>query len=199
MLLSNGEFNILPYKDLSGIKQEHISLFCVKHGMYCLPTQELIDFLKENAEGYHTIEIGAGNGVIAKALNITATDSYMQKESGVATFYNLLRQTPVQYGNNVRKMDALIAVEHFCPDAVVASWLTHLYNPKEHWREGNIYGVDEGKIFKKIKKYIFVGNENVHKYKPILDIRHETYKPEWLLSRSLHKDLNVIYIWNKNM
>lgn len=193
-----GNLKVVPYSDIKDVPQSHISQFCVIHGVYSVATIELIELLANeiNGEQLETIEIGAGNGVTGKALGITCTDSFMQNRPDVQLHYNLFNQATVKYGTHVRHYDALEAVKLYRPKNVIASWCTHIYNPKEHWREGNMYGIDELKILKKIDKYIHIGNENVHNKKPILSLPHRTIKSNFIVSRGLEKDKNVIWIWD---
>jgi hypothetical protein len=201
LLDQDGALRILPYSDLKNIPHVHLMKFCVEHGYYCIPTQELIDFLNEEIgqQKEKTIEVAAGSGVIAKALGIVATDSKMQLEPAVLSYYRLLKQTIVPYDKSVKvdRIDAAKAVRKYKPDIVVAAWLTHKYNKREHWREGNQQGVDEVNMFESINKYINIGNEVTHAKKPILELPHRTIKADWLLSRSAHADKNVIFIWEK--
>jgi hypothetical protein len=78
----------------------------------------------------------------------------------------------------------------------VAAWVTHKYNPKEHYRGGNMFGVKEEEILNRVSRYIFIGNKKTHEKKPILDIPHKEIKPEWLVSRVMN-DLDFIWIWEK--
>lgn len=192
-----GEFNILSYEQLKEIPQTDISQLCVKYGMYLFPTKELIDFIKEEIAGQEddTIEIGAGNGFLGKALGVRCTDSYQQDGAKMKLLYDFMKQPTVQYGAHVRPYAALDAVTIYNPKIVVGAWCTHMYNSKEHWREGNMFGIDEGKMLRRIKKYLFVGNSKVHSKKPILELPHKEFKADWLLSRSLNRELNVIWIW----
>lgn len=191
----NHQFKIVSYKEIQSFSQNIVSLFCLKYGLYCVPTRELIDFLRSETDENNTIEIGAGSGIISRELNITATDSFMQLVPKYKALYEKLGQTIINYGNNVVKMDANHAVNYFKPDFVIASWCTHKFNPDEYWREGNEVGIDESQIVKTVKKYIHIGNEHIHQYKPILQLRHREIRADWLVSRALQSDQNVIWIW----
>jgi hypothetical protein len=195
-IIKNGEFQVKPYSEIVEFGKEIIMAFCVKYGMYCFPTRELIDFLKnEIGDEKKVIEIGAGRGIISKELNITATDSYQQKQQHIAELYEVLGQAPIQYGDNVERYDAIDAIRKFKPNTVLACWVTHKYNPRQHNREGNAEGVKEEKVLERVRKYIFVGNDKAHKGKPILDVEHRSYKFPWLLARTENQDLNSIWIW----
>jgi hypothetical protein len=197
VLIKDGEVQVVPYEFFREIPNNHIIQFCVEHGVYCLPTTELIDFLKQEIEGHKTIEIGSGNGVIARALGIMGTDSKMQELAEIKQHYSALGQVTVNYGKDVISVDGEKAVSQYKPDIVIAAWVTHKYNPKEHYRHGNMYGVKEDKIINKVKKYIFIGNEDVHKTKPILDKPHGVVRGSWLVSRAFEPEKNVIWIWEK--
>lgn len=195
----NGQLKVYSYEDLKDIPHDHIRLFCLRNGIYSLPTIELMDFLKEEIGDKlnQTIEIGAGNGVYSRELGIKGTDSYMQEEASIKAYYDLYEQTPVSYGDHVEKIDALSAVKKYKPKIVLASWCTHKYNPKEHWRGGNALGISERNIFDRVEKYIHIGNETVHDKKPILRTPHRKIKEKWIMSRAESKDRNIIYIWEK--
>lgn len=197
LLDENGELKILSYEQLKNIPQSDISIFCVRHGFYQIPTTELIEFLITEIDGKtnKTIEVGSGNGVLAKELGIVATDNYQQTMKKYREIYELSGQAIVKYGKNVEKFSAKEATKKFKPHNVIACWVTHKYNPLEHWRGGNEIGVDEVDLLRRIKKYIFIGNENTHKQKKILDIPHRTIKADWLVSRSITKEQNMIWIW----
>lgn len=194
---SKGQLRVLPYQELKDVPQQDLSLFCVKNGYYSIPTRELIDFLKnEIGESIEkTIEIGAGNGVYSRELGIKGTDNLMQLMPDVRAHYEALGQTIVPYGENVEKLDALQAVKKYKPDIVFASWVTHKYNPNEHWRGGNQLGINEKSLVQKVKKYIHVGNDKVHDKKPISKMKHRKIQEPWILARSPHSKHNYIYIW----
>lgn len=195
-LYVDGKLQIKPYSYYKDLDRDEVRQFCVKEGIYCLPTTELVEFLKTEIGDSRALEIGSGNGAIAEALEIRATDNKMQSWSHIKERYDLLKQGTVQYGQNVDVYDGMDAVRRFKPKTVISAWVTHKYNPKQHYREGNMYGVDEQKVLDRIEKYIFIGNTHTHRHKPILDNFHRTIKPEWLVSR-VWNDKDVIWVWEK--
>lgn len=197
LLDSKGQLRVLPYRELKNVPQQDLSLFCVKNGYYSIPTIELIDFIKnEIGESLEkTIEIGAGNGVYSRELGIKATDNLMQLKPEVRAHYNAIKQAIVPYGQNVEKLDALEAVEKYKPEIVLAAWVTHKYNPLQHNRGGNEFGINEKTLIQNVKKYIHIGNDTVHDKKPISEMKHRKIQEPWILSRSLHSMHNYIYIW----
>ncbi len=195
ILLKDGELQILPALIYEEIPHDHLRIFCVKNGIYQLPTVELIEWLRKIINGKKAIEIGSGNGAIGKALSIIATDSFMQERPEIRDLYKAMQQAPVKYGKNVKKYSALKAIKKFKPEIVIASWVTQIYRSDSEL--GNVYGVDENKLLKDVDMYIHIGNRVPHK-KRILTLMHKQYQFPWLFSRGERKKDNVIYVWLKN-
>jgi hypothetical protein len=191
ILLREGKIIPAPYDDLKKFSQDQLSTFCVKHGVYQIPTIELIGFLMSEIPSVGSvIEIGAGNGCIGRALGIRMADNKMQQNPMIKAHYAAIDQPTVNYGDDVEKIDGNEAVKKYRPKTVIACWLTDKLN-------GNMFGVDESRFFKDgVTKYIHIGNEGTHGNKRILKTRnHKKLKFPWLLSRSLTKDDNVIYVF----
>jgi hypothetical protein len=199
LLNEEGNLKAVSYEFLKDAPQDDISQFCVKYGFYVLPTIELLMFLQREIgdQTDKTMEIGAGHGAISRYLGIRAVDSFMQLNPQIRAYYEALQQAIVPYGSHVEKIDGNSAVRKYKPNIVIGAYCTHLYNPKEHWREGNQFGFDEKKIIKNVEKYIHIGNEKVHGKKPILKFEHRIVKEDWIVTRSQHKNQNVIWIWEK--
>ena len=199
VLLKDGQLQIVSYQDLQQFSQSQISQFCVLHGFYVIPTLQLIEFLHSEIDGNYdkTIEIGAGHGAISRELGIRAVDNFMQEQKGIKELYETFQQTPVPYGSHVEKIDGNEAIRKYKPSIVIGAYCTHKYNPKEHWRGGNALGFNEKLILERVDKYIHIGNKKVHSKKPILKYKYREIKEDWLISRSQHKNENVIWIWEK--
>lgn len=195
------------------LKYDYISVRALFQftGVYVWPTTELIDWIKGNIPDLSkTIEIGSGNGVLAKTLGITATDSFLQsnrfepksaEESEVhksgLEMYRVMRQKLINYGENVEQFDAIDAIMRYKPNHVLGCYITHKH--REGMREGNQLGVNEEWILKRrqFKTYTMVGNLHVHGSKPILAIPHEEIELEGLLVRAEFPEKNRIFRWNK--
>lgn len=200
LLLKNGLMIPVDYELIKDEPQENISNFCVQHGIYQIITTQLVDFIRNEIGGQAAIEIGSGNGCLGRALGIPLTDNRMQEWPHIRHYYLLSQQQPINYPRDVQKLDAADAIKKFKPDVVVASWVT------QKWKFGmgknvgaNEHGIDETKFKGLIKKYILVGNEDSHGDKDILLFKTFpviTYKFDWLVSRSLSKQKNLIYIFN---
>jgi hypothetical protein len=187
---------VKPASFYQNIPQNHLSLWGHFHGVYCFPTVELIDWLKNHIISDKTIEIGAGVGTIGRSLEIPITDScYMKNNEQVRIAYAMMRQPITEYPNDIIELNAIEAINQYKPEVVIGSWITHKYDEKEHWREGNQFGVDERYILKNVKKYIMIGNEKVHDKKPILEMKHQEFRFPWLFSRSVNFQSNIIYVW----
>lgn len=196
----SGVLKVMPSDFYRQFKQVTLSAFCLEMGCYSLPTVELMNLVNakimEASPSRHAIEIGSGNGVIGEALGITCTDNWMQDHPAVKAHYAAMRQPTVPYRPHVVNLDALSAVGRYKPEVVVASWVTHIYDPKQHYRGGNAVGVDEQKLLNRIKRYVFIGNLDTHKHKPILANKHEVIQGDFLFSRSMRSELNALLVWD---
>lgn len=197
--LRDGLLQVMPAEFYAGERQNDISVWCVRRGFYCLPTLELVDFLRREIGTDSAVEIGAGHGAIGRALGIPITDSKQQERSDVAQLYGQLGQAPVMYPADVEKLTALEAMEKYRPSVIVGAWVTHRYDPKSPQRGGNVNGVDERKLLAKayLQRYLFVGHERLHAKKPILARPHVTHEPGYLYSRAVDP-LNVIWVWTSS-
>lgn len=193
---ASGRLQVLPCAFWKQFSQQEIALFCHRQALYCLPTQELVDWARGELDGRSAIEIGAGAGILGAALNIPATDNFMQERPEIVAAYRASGQPTIRYGAHVEKLDAEQAVLKHQPQSVVAAWVTHKWSASEAWREGNMFGVDEREIVRRAD-YVFVGHDHVHRHKPILDLPHETFYADWLVSRATSPGRNFIKIWRQ--
>lgn len=197
LLNENGNLKILDFAFYSTIPDEHLTVWCHNKGIYCLPTTELIEWLKLHVIPNKTIEIGSGNGAIGRALNIPMTDACLMRKPEIMLYYKMTAQPVTHYPFDIIELEAIDAVHTYKPSVVIGSWITHKYDQRQHYRSGNAYGVDEILVIKNVNKYIMIGNEKVHELKPALELPHKKYKFPWLLSRSLRHENNIIYVWEK--
>ena len=199
--IKDGELQILPAEFYAQFDYFQVALFCSKHSFYSLPTTELISWLKPGIKGKKAIEIGSGNGAIARALEIPATDSKLQTDPLMEFYYSMSGQKTVSYGANVEKLNAIAAIEEYKPDIVIGAWVTQLYKEgdTEDGIGSNMWGIDEQKILRSVNTYIMIGHDRVHHQKRILKKEHQTYRYDWLLSRSADApDGNFIKVWTKD-
>jgi hypothetical protein len=190
-----GFLRVAPAAFFADTTVQERALFGNRHGLYGFLTTELIQWLQERINGRKAIEIGSGNGSLAYALDIPATDSKMQDNPEVAKLYATIGAPVVKYGPNVQKLNALDAVVAHKPKVVVAQWVTHLYKQSRHEAGGNMWGVNEERIIKSCEEYIFIGNEQVHAGKSIWNLPHEIIYPDWLYSRAANGSRNFIACW----
>lgn len=198
MLDDRGTLKVLPSSVLATTTREERLLFGVLHGLYGFPTDELCEFLRDRIGGRSAIEIGAGHGVLAAKLGIPATDNRQQDDPAIRRHYDRLGQPTVPYGDNVEKLDAAEAVRRYKPSVVVASWVTHRFNPRLPQLGGNESGVDEAAIIQACDEYIFIGNERVHALKPIWGLPHEKISPPWVYSRAMNGHPDFVAIWRRD-
>lgn len=142
LLLNNGLVQVVPAIVLSAIPPVHLSIWGNKTGVYCLPTVELIDWLRNKIAGRSAIEICSGNGAIGRALGIPRTDSYNQTTPQMLAYYTLYNQTPIFPPEDVQKFEANEAVDHFKPEVVVGSYVTQKYIPSDEGVVGSsLFGI----------------------------------------------------------
>lgn len=195
VLAAPGKPRIMPASFYREVTAHERAAFCVRNGIYGLPTEELVAWVRARIAGRNAIEIGAGHGAFAEALGIPATDSWQQANPDMIAYYASIRQPVVQYGANVERLDAAAAVTKHKPQVVVASWVTHRYRPERHSFAGNPDGVDEEAIIKSCETYILIGNRRVHEGKSIWSLPHEIIEPDWLFSRSFNGSPDFIAVW----
>lgn len=196
VLMPEGELIAVPAGIYENLPQHHLSIFCLNNGFYQLPTVELIEWLKDRIGGRKAIEIGAGNGVIGRALGIAMFDNYMQEWPFIIEHYKYFGQVPTKYGKDVIKMDGYDAVKQERPDVVIASWVTQRGDARQV--QSNDFGVNEVGMMSYAKEYIHIGNIGSHAQKVILSNPHfeveEVKLPGVLFSRSMTPANNIIYI-----
>lgn len=196
VLGSDGRMQILPAAYWAGTTPEERMRFGVAHGYYLLPTVELVDALREKIAGRKAIEIGAGNGILAEALGIIATDSFQQEQPQYRQLYQRLDQPTVSYGANVEQADADRAIRRHVPEVVLACWVTHKYQPSRHDAGGNQDGVNEENVVQ-AAEYIFVGNQGVHQSKKIWNREHTIEFPPYVYSRAMNGTPDFIATWKR--
>lgn len=195
VLDEHGRMRILPASFWAATTVEERALFGHTHGIYAFPTVELVERLTKIIDGRPAIEIGAGNGVLAQALGIPATDNRQQEMPKYKAIYEATRQPIVPYGPNIVDMHASKAVRHYKPDVVIGCWVTHKYDPQRHELGGNEIGIDLRDILANCKLFVHVGNERTHALSPIWQRRHEIEYPDWLYSRAHNGSREFLATW----
>lgn len=197
LLDENNHLKVLPHDAYKEIPKNHLRLFAHFNAIYCFPTIELASWLIDNYDMKSAIEIGCGHGALARYLKIPATDGKIMEYPDANMLYKIAGQPTIKYPDDVEKLNDIEAIEKYKPKTVIACWCTQIYNEEDHYRGGSIYGIDEVELIKKVKNYIFVGNQVIHEMKKVLEINHNVLKPEWLVSRSQYPQCDVIYTWEK--
>ena len=197
LLDDKGRLKVVPARVLSETTPEERLTFGIQHGLYSLPTVELVEYLHKRIAGRTAIEVGAGHGMLAQALGIPATDNRQQESAALQNYYQQLGQATVPYGNHVEQLDAQDALQRYSPQVVIACWLTHRYDPARHAAGGSQTGVDEAAIIAGCEEYIFIGNELTHAGKPIWGLPHEVVYPVWVFSRAVNGSREFIASWRR--
>lgn len=193
-VMEGREMRILPASVWESFSWSEVRLLLHETGTYVVPTEELIEFLDGLIGEESAIEICAGNGFIGRELGIPVTDSYQQQDDpATSLIYSLAGQPTIKYPKDVVKLEANKAVDKFRPHTVIACYATH------KWRydtmSGNDKGVDFQKLLRKVKRLVLVGNTEVHKDNPLMDIPHEEIILPGYITRSAHPETNRIFIW----
>lgn len=197
LLDSKGQLKVVPASALAGTTAQERAVFGVHHGVYGFLTEELLTWLREFIGERSALEVGSGHGRLATELDIRATDNRQQEAPHIRAYYAALRQPVIQYGPHVEKLTAEEAVRKYRPQVVVASWVTHRYDPSRHEAGGNQDGVREEEIIQGCDAYVFIGNEKVHAQKSIWALPHEKFSPPWLYSRAHNGSPDFIAIWRR--
>jgi len=197
VLDSAGRVRVLPSEFWASTTIEERALFGHRYGIYNFPTVELVDFLRDYIGDRRAIEIGAGHGVLAQALDIRATDNCMQRKAKYRRIYRATGQPTVPYGRNVIEIDAHDAVRRYDPDVVIGCWITHRYDPGRHYAGGNEIGVDEADVIRHCLQYIMIGNTAVHALKPIWELPHIISYPSFVFSRSANGSPDFLAVWGR--
>lgn len=168
--------------------------FCVRNGIYGLVTHELVQFITAHIGERTAIEIGSGDGVLAQALGIPATDNYMQEWPAIRAEYERMQQAVIKYGTNVERLDGTDALAKYAPRVIVACWLTHKRIDSEPERGGNAFASDERMLLANCETVIFVGNSSTHAQHRLLGRSHRHFHEDWLYSRAV-RGKNFVGIW----
>lgn len=185
----------IPTSEANKFSPEQIRLFLHKYGLYTLPTVELIEYLSAEIKGRPAIEIGAGLGVIGRALGIPTTDNKMQSWPEIKAHYDLLRQPTIQYPRDIVELDAHAAVKKYRPQVVIGSYITHKWRPG--MSSGNQFGVDTVKLIRSVNEYMMIGSMDIHlKNDPAMAYLDRIEQHDFLITRS-DRDRSVIFRWKK--
>ena len=178
------------------IDNTDLRVWCICRAIYQLPTIELIEWLKENFNLDRAIEIGAGNNYLYHHLGIKGVDNYSEQIPAVKLVHELLNQPSTDPPPEVEKLDAIAAIEKYQPETVITSWATLKTEDPEEIDAGHKYAPDEFEILDKGVNYVFIGNEDIHSDRLIMNKPHKTYYFNWLVSRGYKSEQNYICIWN---
>ncbi|MBS1722714.1 MAG: hypothetical protein JSS66_06865 [Armatimonadetes bacterium] len=193
LLDADGFCQPLPAARLQELDYEAFRIWCGRNAVYTFPTLELVEHLRGLINGRRALEVGAGNGHLGRLLGVPMTDSAMQTEPGIAAHYRTIGQAPTNPPADVERIDAEAAVAKYRPQVVLASWLTHKWEPG--MTEGNEFGPDERNIIGQVETYIHIGNDRVHSQKPAWVLPHNKAWHPWLVTRAGAPEKNHIAVW----
>lgn len=193
----------ISYNDAKNASFDTLNVVLQALALYTFPTTELIDFLKNEIDDGNpdfapdAIEICAGSGWIGRNLEIPMTDSYLQERKDIKEVYMENGCVPISYPKDVEKLDAISAIKKYQPEFVIGSYVTRKWGLGSR-REGNMYGVDTGWVVNNCHKFYLIGNINVHGGDPIMKRNHQTFNPEWLITRG-NSSKARIWVWENKL
>jgi len=191
---SSGTIHPVPTRELAEFDFPTLRLFMHKWALYTMPTTELIEYLAGKIAGKSAIEIGAGLGVIGRALGIPLTDNRMQEWPEIRLTYAAMGQPTIDYPPDIIELDAHDAVKRYRPDIVIGSYIT--YKWKRGMNSGNMYGVDNLKIARRVQEYFMIGNLNTHCNDPAMRCLDHIERHDFLFTRG-GRETSAIFCWKK--
>ncbi len=186
------DLNIQTYAFYEQFSINQIQVMMEQEEIYVLPTEELCDFLDNLIGDKDAIEIGAGKGHLGRELNIPITDSYARHDAYPMKTCKRQGIQPIIYPNDVEKLDALQSVRKYKPHTVIASYLVHKQFYKDKSKE---FGLDGQKLLKMCKRYIHIGNLDLHTNDPIMQIPHTEVEFPYLITKNRNPYTDRIFIW----
>jgi len=183
---------VLPASEYARIPRDELRTWCHFRAVYQLPSQELVDWMRERIGSRSALEVGAGRGWLGRALGVRMTDNHCQSWADVRAYYEAMQQPTIPYGSDVEAVDALDAVARYTPQVVFGCWVTQKSSQPGG---GSVYGLEEAAMLQRVEEYIVVGNDRIHGTKDIMARPHETVRAPWIISRAQQPELNAIYVW----
>lgn len=197
VLDQDGRIKLLPAAEWQGLDRTALRVWCHFRAVYCVPTLELVNWLKETIGDRHALEIGAGNNHLGFYLGIKQTDSYMQTDPISGKYYQMTGQIPTRPGPDVEKLNATQAIAAYRPQVVIGAWITQLWQPGDE--QGSDVGVDEEALIDQVDTYIHIGHDAIHGEKRVLARPHWAFRPDWLVSRMVYQpEGHFIATWERS-
>jgi hypothetical protein len=192
---ATGHVRLMPAAEVLSYGLEAVQAWMVLRARYQLVTKELVEWLGAAIAGRSALEIGAGMGDLGHHLGIPMTDSGIQTRlpAEYAGQIEAMGAAPTVPPPDVELLDGEAAVAKHRPEVVVASWVTQKHHPGDAY--GFEFGVEEIRIVRAVRAYLFVGNRAVHGGKRIARLKHRTLTFPWLVSRASEPSKNVLYVW----
>jgi hypothetical protein len=194
VLGEDGRPRVLPAAYWASTSSDERSLFGVRAGIYSFPTVELVARLREIIGRRLAIEIGAGHGVLADALQIVSTDNCQQRLPEYRALYESNGWAIPPYGPKVIEIHASRAVRVFRPQVVIGCWCTPKLDPKCPEKGGNPTGVDELDVLRHCETYVLVGHKRVHQHSKIWEREPTVEFPDYVYSRAFDRGQDFIAV-----
>lgn len=197
-----GYLKVMPNEYYNSVPHAHLIYWANSMGYYCLPTEELVAWLKEEIGDRSAIEICAGTGLLGKTLGVPRSDWRIDKRFPLAKLQMNLQSGGMPYTittPDVEDLEATQAVMKYKPQVVFGGFVSQrTYQGSSLSIMGSAYGVEEDKLIDYLETYIVIGTEKIHGAKKIEKYPHKMLKFPWLRSRAINPNDNAIFIWNND-
>ena len=196
LLDTNNRIKLLPAATYQASARQELRIWMYHRNRYCIPTVELVDWLKAKIDGRSAIEIGAGNDDLAYYLGIRAISN--QRTMSASSYITVLfpGQIPTRViTSSVHHMDVTQAIYELRPEVAIGAWIPDKFT--DNYRGTLNYAPNDYQIIQNAD-YIHIGTEKIHGKCRILGFPHEAFKPQGLVSRTSESPPDdVIHVWKK--
>ncbi|MEG3881894.1 hypothetical protein QT972_31505 [Microcoleus sp. herbarium7] len=194
LLDTNNRIKLLPAAAYQASARQELRIWMHHRNRYCIPTVELVDWLKAKIDGRSAIEIAAGNDDLAYHLGIRS----ISNQHAISTAYTTVLfpgQIPTRViTSDVHHMDVTQAIYELRPEVAIGAWIPDKFT--DNYR-GLDYAPNDYQIIQNAD-YIHIGTEKIHGKCRILGFPHEAFKPQGLVSRTSESPPDdVIHVWKK--
>ena len=166
LILDEGRWlRVLRAADLP--EGSELAWWCVRRGIYGLPTVEFCERVRELAAGRSVLEVAAGDGAFGRGLSragvllLASTDSKCQRRKQVRRIYEEQGQELVRYHPDVVAVEGSSAVQAYRPQVVVASWGTPRFDAV--LGDGFAEGLDWRWILNRVEFALLLGSLRTHR------------------------------------
>ena len=193
--LQANRIKLLPASVYSQIPSQELLIWMQHRQRYCLPTIELINWLKTRIADRPALEIGADHSDLAFYLGIRAIGDCHASFTSYPTVLSPGQIPTRVFASDVHRMDAIQAIYEFRPEIVIGAWIPDKFS--DNFGSKFKHAPNEYQIVQNAD-YIHIGSEKSHSRSKMLEFPHEALSPPGLVSRtSVNPPDDIVHIWKK--